>query len=135
MLYAKGIAWIQFRISVEVALLRVMSVAAAPWIGIDGLIVGLAAASCYASWRSLRSICRAIGVGVVVMLEQMIWPAISAIIAGVVCWLVAQHLPDGLLLIAINMAASLALYLLLLLAFERQALFSDLRNARKLMWR
>jgi PST family polysaccharide transporter len=134
-LYAKGLASIQFRIGVELALLRILFVAAAPWIGMNGVIVGLAAASCYVSWQSLRSICRVIRVRVVVILEQMIWPAISATTAGVVCWFVAQGLPDGLLPISINLAVSVALYFLLLLTFERQAFFRDLRNVKKLMWR
>jgi O-antigen/teichoic acid export membrane protein len=134
-LYAKGFSSIQFRIAIEVAFIRILFVAAAPWIGINGVIIGLAAASCYASCRNLESICRLIGVRIVVILEQMIWPAVSATIAGVVCWFVAQQLPFSLLPISINLAAGLAFYLLLLLAFERQALFNDLLNARKLMWR
>ncbi len=134
-LYAKGMPSILLRITVESVLLRIAFVAAAPWIGMGGLIVGLAATSLYVSWRSLTSVCKVIRVGIATILEQMIWPAVSASIAGVVCWLVSRHLPHGLLAISLNLSVSLVFYFLLLLTFERGALFEDLRNARKLMRR
>ena len=77
-LVARGKASVLFRITAETAAMRVLVVCASPWIGMEGLIAGLAAAAIYTCWRSFASICRAMRISMASIVEQMKWPALSS---------------------------------------------------------
>jgi O-antigen/teichoic acid export membrane protein len=134
-LYARGRAAINFRIVLEGTVIRVLFAIAAPWIGIGPMCAGMALAQFFMSWRSLASICEHLHVTVSSMLEQMLWPALCALIAGAGCWLVGRGLPDNLLPICVNLVLGLGFFLALLFAFEREALLGDLQFALKLVKR
>jgi O-antigen/teichoic acid export membrane protein len=132
-LYAKGAATPYFRITAESAFIRIIAVLAAPWIGILGLTLGLAGAGIFMGFRSLTFIKRAIGMKVAAILSQLIWPAVSAATAGLVCWLASERLPHSLYFVFGNLVFSGLLYLAILLALERHTLIGDLRNLMRLV--
>ena len=70
-LYARGKPGALFRITVQSAFLRVIIVAAAPWIGMGGMIAGLAATTIFISFQLISSVCKELDVSLSTILHQL----------------------------------------------------------------
>jgi O-antigen/teichoic acid export membrane protein len=134
-LFAKGRTSIQLRITCEMAAIRLVSVVAAPWMGIWVLWVGLPAANVYACLRVVVAACRSVDQAPTMLIKPLIVPAACAITVGLACWETTGLIRSDLLTMALEVVGSLFLYSVSLLLFDRQPLLSDLAAVRRLIWK
>lgn len=134
-LYAKGLARVLFRVTIETAAIRIVFVTIAPWTGIDGLIAGLAASYCYMFWRSLSQVCSILHVRYANVFEQVRWPALSAAIVGALCALASRSSNQGIFPMMISLFLSFLAYFLLLLLFERKKVLDDFGRLTRILRR
>jgi O-antigen/teichoic acid export membrane protein len=128
LLYARGVAGLQFRLTVETAVLRVAFVAAAPWIGILGLIAGITGIAVYTFGRNIISICRNLNVSVLSILAELVWPAASSITVGFACWRFSISQSPSIESILKNILLGIISYLLIIFLIERNALKKDISD-------
>ena len=133
LLYAKGRSGIQLSIMVESVLLRLGCAASVPWIGITGMTIGFGLANVYVCGRGLIAVSRFFRISPVPFLASIAGPAAVSIMAGVACWVIGRHLPEGITYVALDMAACFAVFVLVLVPVERRRLSQEFGMLRKLV--
>jgi O-antigen/teichoic acid export membrane protein len=137
-LFAKGLPYIPFRISVEGVALRIVAVGVGAWFGLEWIAVGLGAIDIYLGLRGIFSLRVVMDHSVKVAASAVAGPILLSAAAGLFCWGLASSGPlDGyfptLVTTIIYMAASSAVYLLLLLLFERRTLIEEFSTVYRLL--
>jgi lipopolysaccharide exporter len=133
-LFAKGRTSIQLRITCEMAAIRLVSVVAAPWMGIWVLWVGLSAANLYACWRIIAAACRSVDRLPIMLIKPLTLPGVCAIGVGVVCWGATELFKGTIVTVFLEITGSLSLYFVCLFVLDRQRLSSDISDIRRVIW-
>jgi len=129
-LYAAGKAAIPFRITIEGVILRVLVVAAIPWIGPFGVAAGLGIIDIYLGCRGVWTTSNFLGVQPANVLSSVATPALASAAAGALCWglAYAQFNPFGFdtfgTVVAYVFAGGL-LYALLIALFEGRRILGE----------
>lgn len=131
--YAKGLTALQLRITAETALIRLLVIVSAHWIGVRILYISLPLANVFLFWRSLTVSCRVVGGAPTQIVAPLLRPATCATIAGIAGWIAVHVLPSTVLAMAAIFIACSALYLVLLLLLDNKRFVEDLTEFRKFM--
>ncbi len=135
LLYAKGRSDIQFRIGVELTVLRIICVACLPWLGIQGMLAGFTVTYIYIFFRNMHASTSFMKVSMLPYLAEMRGPGLASAAAGLACWYAGRLTHASFVTIAVEMTLSLLLYCLILLLTERRKLHGDLTELLKLVKR
>jgi O-antigen/teichoic acid export membrane protein len=131
--YAKGLTALQLRVTVETAVLRFLVIVSVRWFGVHVLLIGLPLANIFLFWRSLTVSCRIVEGNIVQILAPLLAPAACATVAGAVCWITVQLVPQNLAVLAAVFIGSSAFYVVLLLLVDKKRFVEDLREFRQMM--
>jgi O-antigen/teichoic acid export membrane protein len=134
-LYAKGQTSVQLRITTEMALIRIVSVLCASWIGVWVLWLGLPAANAYGCCRGVIAACRSVNGGPKKLIAPLSIPTACAIVAGLICFGMAKLIQGGFGLLLLEVATTFCLYLLLLIVLDHSRLLQDLADLRRVLLR
>jgi O-antigen/teichoic acid export membrane protein len=137
-LFAKGLPRIPFRISVEGIALRLLVVVVGTWLGLFWMAVGLGAIDIFLGLRGIFSLKAVMDYSVRTAASAAAAPVILSAAAGLCCWGLAQSaLLDAyfptLVTVIIYMMISFAVYLLLLVLFERRKLVEEFMMVYRLI--
>jgi O-antigen/teichoic acid export membrane protein len=130
-LYAKGQASIQLRITAEAATIRIVSVLLSFWTGPWVLWVGLPAANVLAGWRGAIASCRSADLSPFTLIKPLLIPGVCAVGAGLFCWSTTRFFQSSIIIVLLELTSSFSVYLLLLILLDRERLSNDLMG---LLW-
>jgi O-antigen/teichoic acid export membrane protein len=132
-LYAKGLTFIQLRITAEAAIIRLAFIVMAPWTGVWALWIGLSAANVYVCWRIITVASRNVGATPAQLIEPLLLPAMCATAAGAVCWAATYATTATVFSIALGLAGASLIYVLLLIVCDRERILSDSRDVLRII--
>jgi len=139
-LFAKGLAHIPFRISVEGVTLRVIVVALGCATGLDWMAVGLGAIDVFLGLRGIFALKAVMDNSVRTALSAVAVPILLSGVSGVFCWGLARSDFVGafvptLAAAVICILISFVKYLVLLALFERRRIVEELTTVYRLLRR
>jgi O-antigen/teichoic acid export membrane protein len=130
-LYAKGQASVQLRITAEATAIRLVSVALSLWTGPWVLWVGLPAANIFAGWRGVVASCRSANLLPFTLIKPLLIPGVCAVGAGLLCWCMTRFAHNSIIIALLELTSSLSVYLVSLILLDREQLSKDLTG---LLW-
>ncbi len=133
LLYAKGRTDIQFRIMVESVCLRILFVAAVPWIGIAGMAAGFGIANIFVFLRGMFAVTGYFKIAPMPYFKAMAGPAAASVMAGAVCWFAALRLPAGAGWMVADIAGSFMIFCIIFVLIERGQVQQDFFALRNLL--
>lgn len=128
MLYARGKSAIQLRITAIATSIRIGSVLIVPWLGLSILWVGLPLANIYTGWRNLVEVCRMANKHPAILLKSVAVSGVCATVAGLCCWILTWIMQIGVLIVIIQVACFLTLYMALLFLVDRERISGDVQD-------
>ncbi len=135
LLYARGLSYIQLRIFVESAIMRIIFVALVPWTGVLGMAIGFGAVNIFFGVRSIFSVQKYLGYSALPQFKIMAGPAAASAAAGLLSWYIGYHVPASIWWTIPNIVACFAVYCAVLGLIEYQAVIDDIVSLKKLMGR
>jgi len=137
-LYARGLAHIPFRISVESVTLRVVVVAIGCWAGMEWMACGLGAVDVYLGARGIGSLSKVMDRPFRIAMSAVAMPCLLGGLSGLFCWQLARLDFAGAWLpafaaTALYMAISFVVFCCLLALFERRRLVEDFTTIYRLL--